>query len=122
MGKKNFVMGLMFHFFIIFVYTKTKKKMEKFLSIPVTDQQRQLLSATGIVLITQASTTTVHVHYKSSTGTDVVTITHATAGAGDETMRDAIQAAVVSALTTSWTYVAFQVENLPYAVSGIAIA
>ena len=96
--------------------------MEKFLNIPVTDQQNQLLSATGIVLITQASTTTVAVHYKSSTGTDVVTITHATAGAGDETMRDAIQAAVVSALTTSWTYVAFQVENLPYAVSGIAIA
>jgi hypothetical protein len=96
--------------------------MEKFLSIPVTDQQRQLLSATGIILITQFSTTAVHVHYKSSTGTDIVTITHATAGAGDETMRDAIQAAVVSALTTSWTYVAFQVENLPYAVSGITVA
>jgi hypothetical protein len=111
-----------FNFFIIFVYTKTKNKMEKFLSIPVTNEQRQLLSATGIVLIVQASTTTVTVHYKSSTGTDVVTITHATAGAGDETMRDAIQAAVVSALGTSWTYVAFEVNNLPYAVSGIAIA
>ena len=96
--------------------------MEKFLSIPVTNEQRQLLSATGIILITQASTTTVTVNYKSSTGTDVVTITHATAGAGDETMRDAIQNAVVSALGTSWTYVAFEVNNLPYAVSGIAIA
>jgi CRISPR/Cas system-associated endonuclease Cas1 len=96
--------------------------MEKFLSIPVTNQQYQLLSATGIVLITQASTTTVAVHYKSSTGTDVVTITHAEAGAGSEAMRDAIQDAVVSALTTSWTYVAFQVDNLPFAVSGIAIA
>jgi hypothetical protein len=96
--------------------------MEKFLSIPVTDQQNQLLSATGIVLISQASTTTVTVNYKSSTGTDVVTITHATAGAGDETMRDAIQNAIVRALSTSWTNVAFQVENLPYAVSGIAIA
>jgi hypothetical protein len=96
--------------------------MEKFLSIPVTDQQNQLLSATGIVLIAQASTTTVTVNYKSSTGTDVVTITHATAGAGDETMRDAIQNAIVRALSTSWTNVAFQVDNLPYAVSGIAIA
>jgi hypothetical protein len=96
--------------------------MEKFLSIPVTDQQNQLLSATGIVLISQASTTTVTVNYKSSTGTDVVTITHATAGAGDETMRDAIQNAIVRALSTSWTNVAFQVDNLPYAVSGIAIA
>ena len=96
--------------------------MEKFLSIPVTNEQRQLLSATGIVLITQASTTTVAVHYKSSTGTDVVTITHAAAPSGSEVMRDAIQSAIVSALGTSWTNVAYQVENLPFAVSGIAIA
>jgi hypothetical protein len=102
--------------------TKQNKKMEKFLSIPVTNEQRQLLSATGIVLIVQASTTTVTVHYKSSTGTDVVTITHAAAPAGSEAMRDAIQVAVVRALTTSWTYVAFEVNNLPFAVSGIAIA
>jgi hypothetical protein len=100
---------------------KPKNKMEKFLSIPVTDQQRQLISATGIVLIVQASTTTVTVNYKSSTGTDVVTITHATAGAGDESMRDAIQSAVVAALGTSWTYVAYEVDNLPFAVSGITI-
>lgn len=96
--------------------------MEKFLSIPVTNEQRQLLSATGIVLIEQESTTTVHVHYKSSTGTDVVTITHAAAPAGNEAMRDAIQDAVVAALGTSWTYVAYEVNNLPLAVSGIAIA
>jgi hypothetical protein len=96
--------------------------MEKFLSIPVTNEQRQLISATGIVLIVQASTTTVAVHYKASTGTDVVTITHAAAASGNESMRDAIQDAVVSALGTSWTNVAFQVENLPFAVSGIAIA
>ena len=101
---------------------KPKNKMEKFLSIPVTSEQRQLLSATGIVLIVQASTTTVTVHYKSSTGTDVVTITHAAAVAGSEAMRDAIQDAVVAALGTSWTYVAYEVNNLPFAVSGIAIA
>jgi hypothetical protein len=96
--------------------------MEKFLSIPVTNEQRQLLSATGIVLIVQASTTTVTVHYKSSTGTDVVTITHAAAAAGSEIMRDALQDAVVAALGTSWTYVAYEVTGLPLAVSGIAIA
>lgn len=96
--------------------------MEKFLGITVTNQQVQIVSATGIVLIEQDSTTTVGIHYKSSTGTDVVTITHAAAGAGDETMRDAIQAAVVAALTTSWTNVLYTVENLPYAVSNIAIA
>lgn len=112
----------MFHFSLSLCTLKQNKKMEKFLSIPVTSEQNQLVSATGIVLIVQASTTTVAIHYKASTGTDVVTITHATAGAGDETMRDAIQNAVVSALTTSWTYVKFQVNNLPYAVSAIAIA
>ena len=96
--------------------------MEKFLGITVTNQQVQIVSATGIVLIEQDSTTTVGIHYKSSTGTDVVTITHDAAGAGDETMRDAIQNAVVAALTTSWTNVLYTVENLPYAVSNIAIA
>jgi len=96
--------------------------MEKFLGITVTNQQVQIVSATGIVLIEQNSTTTVEIHYKSSTGTDVVTITHAAAGAGDETMRDAIQDAVVRALTTSWTNVLYTVENLPYAVSNIAVA
>jgi len=96
--------------------------MEKFLSIPVTNEQNQLVSATGIVLISQNSTTTVHVHYKASIASDVVTITHATAGAGDETMRDAIQNAVISALQTPWTAVAFNVSNLPYAVSAITVA
>jgi len=96
--------------------------MEKFLGITVTNEQVQIVSATGIVLIEQDSTTTVGIHYKSSTGTDVVTITHAAAPSGNETMRDAIQDAVVSALTTSWTNVLYNVQNLPYAVSGIAIA
>ena len=95
--------------------------MEKFLSIPVTNEQRQLISATGIVLIEQESTTVVHVHYKASTGTDVVVITHAAAPAGDESMRDAIQSALVAALGTSWTYVAYEIPSLPFAVSGITI-
>ena len=95
--------------------------MEKFLSIPVTNEQNQIISATGIVLISQNSTTTVHVHYKASVGTDVLTIAHATAPSGDETMRDAIQNAVVAALTTSWTNVLYTVQGLPYAVTGISI-
>jgi hypothetical protein len=37
-------------------------------------------------------------------------------------MRDAIQDAVVAALTTSWTNVAYEVEGLPFAVSGITVA
>ena len=95
--------------------------MEKFLSIPVTSEQNQLLSATGIVLIEQETTGTVHVHYKASVASDVVVIAHATAPAGDETMRDEIQNAVVSALQTPWTAVAYEVTNLPFAVSGITI-
>lgn len=97
--------------------------MEKFLRIPVTNEQYQLVSATGIALIEQASTTTVTIAYKGgSTGTDILTITHATAGSGDETMRDAIQNAVIAALETPWTKPAYTVTGLPYAVSGIAIA
>ena len=96
--------------------------MEKFLRIPVTGEQTQLVSATGIVLIEQNSTTTVHVHYKSSTATDVVTITHATAPSNNEAMRDAIQDAVIAELGTPWTKPAFTVSDLPFAVSGIAIA
>ena len=95
--------------------------MEKFLSIPVTNEQRQLVSATGIVLIEQETTGTLHVHYKASVASDVVVIAHATAPAGDETMRDAIQNAVISALQTPWTAVAYEVTNLPFAVSGITI-
>lgn len=97
--------------------------MEKFLKIPVTSEQTQLVSATGIILIEQASTTTVTIAYKAGSASgDIVTITHATAGAGDETMRDAIQDAVVASLQTPWYSVAFEVANLPYAVSGIALA
>ena len=93
--------------------------MQKFLNIPVTNEQNQLVAVSGILLIEQASTTTVVITYD---GGKVTTITHATAGAGDETQRDTIESAVVAALTTSWTNPAYDVDNLPYAVSGIAVA
>jgi hypothetical protein len=93
--------------------------MEKFLSIPVTGEQTQLVSCTDIKLIEQASTTTVTIVYG---GGKVITMTHATAGSGVETERDAIQAAVIAALQTVWTKPAYAVTNLPFAVSGIAIA
>ena len=93
--------------------------MEKFLSIPVTNEQNQLVSCSDIKLIEQGSTTTVVITYG---GGKVVTITHATAGSGDETQRDKIQDSVVKALSTKWHEVALPVSDLPYAVSGIAIA
>jgi len=93
--------------------------MEKFLSIPVTNEQFQIVSATDIKLIEQASATTVTIVYG---GGKVVTITHASAGAGNEAQRDAIEAAVVAALGEGWTKVTYDVTLLPFAVSGIAIA
>jgi hypothetical protein len=93
--------------------------MEKFLSIPVTSEQNQLVSANNVILVEQASTTTVTIAYA---GGKVVTLTHATAGAGVETERDAIQAAIVAALQSPWYSVSYQVDNLPFAVSGIAVA
>lgn len=94
--------------------------MEKFLSIPVTDEQTQLVAATGIILIEQASATTTTIQYA---GGKVVTITHSTTGASTiETMRDAIQLAVVAALQKPWYDVVFNVNGLPCTVSGIAVA
>jgi hypothetical protein len=98
--------------------------MEKFLSIPVTNEQYQLISANDIALIEQASTTTVTIAYKSALapGTSkLVTITHAALGSGIETMRDAIQNAVVAAHQQPWYEVKYTVNNLPKAVSAIAI-
>lgn len=95
--------------------------MEKFISLPVTNEQQQLLSATGVILVEQASTTTVTVVYKTGM---IATITHATAGAGVESARDGIQNAIVTALTKPWTEPAYQVpvSDVPFAISGIAVA
>lgn len=93
--------------------------MEKFLSIPVTGEQDQLVSCTDIKLIEQGSVTTVVITYG---GGKITTITHAAALPGSEAMRDAVQNAVIGALQTAWSQPAFAVSNLPFAVSGIAIA
>jgi hypothetical protein len=93
--------------------------MEKFLSIPVTNEQFQIVSATDIKLIEQASTTTVTIAYGAGR---TATIVHAAAGAGVETQRDAIEAAVVAALGEGWTKVTYDVTLLPFAVSGISIS
>ena len=93
--------------------------MQKFLSIPVTNEQNQLVSCNDIKLIEQTSTTTVTIAYG---GGKVTTITHATAAAGNEEMRDAIQDGVVHVLKQQWTEVILQMGSLPKAVSGIAIA
>jgi len=93
--------------------------MQKFLSIPVTNQQNQLVACNDIKLIEQASTTTVTIAYG---GGKVVTITHAADAAGSEIMRDAIQSGVVEILSEAWTLVSLQMDKLTKAVSNIAIA
>ena len=93
--------------------------MQKFLSIPVTNEQNQLVSCNDIKLIEQASTTTVTIAYG---GGKVITLTHAALAAGGEEMRDAIQDGVVQVLKQQWTEVILQMDSLPKAVSAIAIA
>ena len=93
--------------------------MQKFLSIPVTGEQNQLVSCNDIKLIEQATTTTVTIAYG---GGKVITLTHATAASGNEEMRDAIQDGVVQVLKQQWTEVILEMDSLPLAVSGIAIA
>ena len=93
--------------------------MEKFLNVPVTNEQKQLVSVLDVKLVEQASTSTVTLAYGSG---KVTTLTYTNAlGAGVETYRDEVQDAIVEALATGWTNVAF--EYVPSdAVSGIAIS
>ena len=93
--------------------------MAKFLSIPVTNEGNQLVSAEGIKK--QASTTTVTITYGGAAAQDVITITHAAVAAGSEEMRDVIQDAVVDAHQSVWHNVVTTVAPSK-AVSAIAIA
>ena len=93
--------------------------MAKFLSIPVTNEQKQLVSADGVILLEQASTSTVTIAYR---GGKVVTVTHAALGANIESMRDYLQDSIVLAQQQPWHQVKYECDALPKAVSGIAVA
>lgn len=101
--------------------------MQKFLSIPVTGEQNQIVSCNDIKLIEVGDgatpvanpTTATTIYYG---GGKKVTLTHAAVAAGSEEMRDAIQDGVVQVLKQKWTEVDLQMDSLPKAVSGIAIA
>jgi hypothetical protein len=94
--------------------------MEKFLSIPVTSQGVQLVSANNIVLVEaaadSATATTTLITYA---GGKIVTLTHAAQVAFS--MKLAIQTAIVAALQTSWANVVYDV-TVPQAVSDIDVA
>ena len=75
--------------------------MQKFLSIPITatGETSQLVAVDGIVLIEQASTTTVTIVYGNAADQDVVTLTIGAAmAANDVSVRDRIQDSVIDLL------------------------
>lgn len=92
--------------------------MEKFISIPVTGQENQLVSVTNVVLVAAASATATATTITYQGG-KVVTLTHAAQVA--YSMRTAIQNAINNALITSWTNVVYD-ATVPQAVSAIAVA
>tara|TARA_R100001443_G_scaffold114225_1_gene129913 strand:- start:70 stop:348 length:279 start_codon:yes stop_codon:yes gene_type:complete len=92
--------------------------MEKFLNIPVTNEQNQLVSVTDVKLIEQVNTTSASIAYGSG---KVATITHGALAAGSEAMRDQLQDSMVEALATGWTAVSFDIAPVA-AVSGIALS
>tara|TARA_R100000278_G_scaffold18268_3_gene18089 strand:+ start:1072 stop:1371 length:300 start_codon:yes stop_codon:yes gene_type:complete len=99
--------------------------MEKFLSIPVTNEQSQLVSASGVKIIEVGDpagndpTTKTTLFYA---GGKKITLTHAAVAAGSEEMRDKLQDEVVMALQQTWRNVVKDVVGLPKAVSAIVIA
>ena len=87
--------------------------MQKFLSIPITatGETSQIIAVDGIVLIEQASTTTVTITYGNAAAQDVLTLTIGAAmAANDVSVRDRIQDSVIEALQTSWTNPKYEVN------------
>jgi len=74
--------------------------MQKYLSILVKNEQRQLAGINEVVIVEQASTSKVEIIYSSG---KKVEINHDTMAANNEEVRDRIQDSIISALQTSWT-------------------
>lgn len=107
--------------------------MKKFLSFPITatGETTQLLAVDGIIIVEQASTTTVTVTYGNAAAQDVATITFGAAfAANDVSARDRVQDSIIAALQTSWTNPKYDVNlggladatGVAAEITGIAIA
>ena len=81
----------------------------------------QLVSGSGVLLVEQASTSTVTITYDGATSADVVTLTHVPVASGSEAVRDLIEDAIVKGYSSSWTDVSHDVSTLPNQVIGISI-
>ena len=94
--------------------------MVQFLSIPVTSQGNQLVSANNVILVEAAGdSATAVTTLITYAGGKIVTLTHAAQVAFS--MKLAIQNAIAAALQTSWTNVVYDV-SVPQAVSDIDVA
>ena len=107
--------------------------MKKFLSFPITatGETAQLLAVDGVIIVEQASTTTVTVTYGNAAAQDVATITfNAAFAANDVSARDRVQDSIIAALQTSWTNPKYDVSlsglvdatGAAAIITGIAIA
>jgi hypothetical protein len=100
--------------------------MAEFLRVAVTDEDTQIFSAQNVNLVEQASATTTVITYGGgSSAGDVLTITHSTTGGtGVESMRNAVQDALIKAFDQSYGNAPVIDIQLPtgITVSGIAIA
>jgi len=81
--------------------------MQKFLSIPVLNEDNQLLALDGLVLVEQASTSTVVFHYQSGA---IATVTHEVMAVNNEEVRNKFQDAILTVLKQSWQHPSIQVS------------
>lgn len=90
--------------------------MQKFLNIPVTSKGNNLLSANNITSVETFSATKTNIYYGSG---KVASLTHASISTG--AFVTALLDKVQECHATPWTTVSISVDNLPVAVSAIAL-
>ncbi len=81
--------------------------MQKYLSIPVKNEQNQLVLINDIAIVEQASTSKVEIHYTSG---KKVEVEHDVMAANNEEVRDAIEDSILEALQLSWQKPSVQVS------------
>jgi len=81
--------------------------MQKYLSIPVKNEQNQLVLINDIALVEQAGVDLVEIHYTSG---KKVKVNHDTMAANNEDVRDAIEDSILEALQLSWQKPSVQVS------------
>lgn len=86
-----------------------------------TASNSQLVSGSGVLLVEQATTSTVTITYEGAAAADVVTLTHTPVASGSEAVRDLIEESIVKGYSSSWTDVSHDVSTLPNKVIGISI-